>query len=96
MVVAVLLTMIRVSPATRCSRVTHSQDTVVNEQDYVDLGISCADICRALDRGMDGNKLDDLSKWVTVPGTRDMYIRRRRVPLAELCGVRDPTERSGS
>ena len=24
-----------------------------------------------------------------------MYIRRRRVPLAELCGVCDPTERSG-
>ena len=37
---------------------------MVNEQDYVELGLSCADICRALDRGMDGKKLDDLSKSV--------------------------------
>ena len=37
---------------------------MVNEQDYVELGLSCADICRALDRGMNGKKLDDLSKSV--------------------------------
>ena len=65
--VSVLLTMIRVSflpPAIGCSRFTHSQDTMVNEQDYVELGLSCADICKALDRGMNGKKLDDLSKSV--------------------------------
>ena len=43
---------------------TRSQDTMVNEQDYVELGLFCADICRALDRGMNGKKLDDLSNSV--------------------------------
>ena len=35
---------------------------MVNDQDYVDLGLSCADICKALKRGMGEMKLDDLSK----------------------------------
>ena len=43
---------------------THNQDTMANEQDYVDLGLSCADICKALERGMDGKSLNDLSKSV--------------------------------
>ena len=43
---------------------THSQDTVANELDYVELGLLCADICKALDRGMNGKKLDDLSQSV--------------------------------
>ena len=34
---------------------------MVNDQDYVDLGLSCADICRALERGMGEKKLNDLS-----------------------------------
>ena len=65
--VATLLTMIRVSSllfAMRHSRLTRSQDTMANEQDYVDLGLSCADICKALERGMGGKTLDDLSKSV--------------------------------
>jgi len=37
---------------------------MVNEMDYVELGLSCADICRALDRGMNGKKLDDLNQSV--------------------------------
>ena len=37
---------------------------MANEQDYVDLGLFCADICRALARGMNGKKLADLSKSV--------------------------------
>ena len=37
---------------------------MVNEQDYVELGLSCADICRALGRGVSGKKLDDLSQSV--------------------------------
>ena len=37
---------------------------MANEQDYVDLGLSCADICTALGRGMDGKTLDDLGKLV--------------------------------
>jgi len=37
---------------------------MVNELDYVELGLSCADICRALNRGMNGKKLGDLSESV--------------------------------
>ena len=37
---------------------------MTNEQDYVDLGLSCADICKALERGMDGKSLNELSKSV--------------------------------
>ena len=37
---------------------------MANEQDYVDLGLFCADICGALDRGVNGKKLSDLSKSV--------------------------------
>ena len=37
---------------------------MANEQEYVELGLSCADICKALDRGMDGKKLNNLSKSV--------------------------------
>ena len=37
---------------------------MVNERDYVELGLSCADICKALDRGMSGKKLEDLTQSV--------------------------------
>ena len=37
---------------------------MANELDYVELGLNCADICGALDRGMNGKKLDDLSQSV--------------------------------
>ena len=37
-----------------------------NEQDYVDLGLSCANICKTLERGMGGKTLGDLS-----PSVRD-------------------------
>ena len=46
------------------SRFTHNQDTMANEADYVELGLSCADICRALERGVNGKKLNDLSQTV--------------------------------
>ena len=35
---------------------------MANEEDYVELGLFCADICGALERGMNGKKMDDLSK----------------------------------
>ena len=35
---------------------------MINEKDYVELGMNCADICRALDRGTNGKKLDDLNQ----------------------------------
>jgi len=37
---------------------------MINEQEYVELGLSCADICRVLDRGLEGKSLDDLSRSV--------------------------------
>ena len=37
---------------------------MANEQEYVDIGLSCADICKALDRGMNEKKLDELDKSV--------------------------------
>ena len=48
----------------RFSRLTHGQDTMANEADFVDVGLFCVDICKALDRGMNGKKLDDLSQSV--------------------------------
>ena len=37
---------------------------MINKLDYVELGLNCANICRALDRGMSGRKLDDLNRSV--------------------------------
>ena len=37
---------------------------MVDEDEYVKLGLECADICQALDRGLDGRRLDQLSKSV--------------------------------
>jgi len=46
------------------SRFTHSQDSMVNELDYVELGLHCADICRALDLRVNGKELEELSQSV--------------------------------
>ena len=43
---------------------TSLQDFIANEEDYVELGLHCADICKAIDRGMNGKRLDDLSQSV--------------------------------
>ena len=37
---------------------------MVNEQDYVELGLSCADVCQALDRGLNGRQLGELNRSV--------------------------------
>lgn len=37
---------------------------MVNEAEYVDLGLACADVCRALDRGVDGRSVDELGQSV--------------------------------
>ena len=37
---------------------------MINEKGYVELGLDCADICRALDRGMKGKRSDDLNQSV--------------------------------
>jgi len=65
--VGVLLAMIKVffsSSAMRCPEFTRIQESMINATDYVELGLFCSDICRALDRGMDRKKLDDLSQSV--------------------------------
>ena len=41
---------------------TSIQDS--NEQEYVGLVLHCADICTALDRGLNGKGLDDFSQSV--------------------------------
>ena len=40
------------------------QDSLANEQDYVDLGVHCADVCAVLDRGLNDRRLDELSQSV--------------------------------
>jgi hypothetical protein len=37
--------------------------------DYVGLGLSCADVCRVLDRGISGKKLDEFSQSVYYDAT---------------------------
>ena len=45
-------------------RFTQIQDTIANKTDYVELGLACADVCKALQRGMNGRRPDDLSDSV--------------------------------
>lgn len=37
---------------------------MVNELDYIGLGLSCADICQTLDRGLKGRRSDELNRSV--------------------------------
>jgi len=46
------------------SRFTCNQDSMANKTDYVELGLACADVCKALDRGVNGRKVDELSQSV--------------------------------
>ena len=48
----------------RRPRLKRSQDKMANEQDCVDLGILCADVCDVLGRGTDGKRTDELSESV--------------------------------
>ena len=41
-----------------------TQDDMVGEREYVDLGRSCAAVCKALDRGLEGRQSDELSPSV--------------------------------
>jgi len=45
-------------------RLTYAQDSMVNEMDYVELGLFCARVCRALDRGMRQRRVDEVSQSV--------------------------------
>jgi len=37
---------------------------MINEADYVDLGLACANVCTVLGRGLGGKSLDDLNNSV--------------------------------
>ena len=37
---------------------------MINEEDYVELGLSCAEVCKVLDRGLNGRQFDELSQPV--------------------------------
>ena len=43
---------------------TRNQDSLANRIDYVELGLACAEVCKALDRGMNGRRVDELSQSV--------------------------------
>jgi len=50
---------------------------MINQQDYVEIGLHCADICNALARGMNGKKLDDLGQPVYEAINRlTTYVKR--------------------
>ena len=38
-----------------------NQDTMASKTDYVELGLAFADVCRALDRGVNRRRVDGLS-----------------------------------
>ena len=37
---------------------------MTNRMDYVELGLACVDVCTALDRGLDGKRLNELNNSV--------------------------------
>jgi len=37
---------------------------MVNRVDYVELGLACAEVCTALDRGLNRKRLDDVNNSV--------------------------------
>ena len=45
-------------------RFTFIQVSMVNKLDYVDILLSCADVCKTLDRGLEGRQLGELDKSV--------------------------------
>ena len=40
------------------------QNTMDNKDDFIDLGLSCADVCEALDRGLNRRRSDRLGEPV--------------------------------
>ena len=62
--VSVILAMIRVSllpsQPTDCG-LKYTKDAMTNEAGYVELGLACAEVCAALDRGVRRKRLNDLN-----------------------------------
>ena len=67
---SVILTMIKVGFFPSASSVSIGwrlicvQESMTNEEDCVELGLACADICTVLSRGLDGKLLKDLDNSV--------------------------------
>ena len=66
-------------------RLTSLQDSVANKQDYLELGLNCADICGALDRGMNGKRPDDFSQSVCKAISQLTMWVKAPVPQFEHC-----------
>ena len=66
--VSVILTTIKVSLPSGFlligCRPKWTQDAMINQMDYVELGLACAEVCTALDRGLNGKRLNDLNNSV--------------------------------
>ena len=45
-------------------RLTFIQESMINERDCVELGFSCADLCKDLDWGLKGRRSDELNQSV--------------------------------
>jgi hypothetical protein len=44
--------------------IEYVQESMTNEEDCVELGLACADVCTALSRGLDGKLMKDLNDSV--------------------------------
>ena len=49
-------------PVNSSFELTFTQDFAIDEQDYVNVGWFCADMCKALNRGLEGRQLDELTR----------------------------------
>ncbi|KAF9785155.1 hypothetical protein BJ322DRAFT_1108619 [Thelephora terrestris] len=47
-----------------CALLTIIRDTMGNKQDFLDLGLTCANVCKALNRGLNGKRPDEFSESV--------------------------------
>ena len=72
---------------------------MANKYDYVELGLACANVCKALERGMNGKKLRDLSQSVCeAMNLLTMWVKAVALslsnPLTTLL-IAGPWQRSG-
>ena len=64
--VSVILTMIKVGSfyVGQLQANRSIEDTMMNKEDYVELALTCANVCIALNRGLNGKQLEDLKTSV--------------------------------
>ena len=49
-------------PVNSSFELTFTQDFAIDERDYVNIGWCCAGVCKALNRGLEGRQLDELTR----------------------------------